>query len=180
MIGRYYNNYDDDDDDDDYYDSYCNVGQVEESPKEEENFSINNLNENEMEGNFRALEMSWFITIMSTKCKCEYKLAVISIVSIKASKATVEITNFDNDKYYDLEFITSAGRFVCKGVYYGNVKYSRFSDLKSWIDDIKLIQCDSVEFTPWACMHNVNPDNDNHADQLNPNNDEYYHSRGED
>lgn len=174
MIGRYYNNYDDDDDDD-YYD----VGQVEESQNEEENFSINDLKEDEMEGNLRALEVSWFITIRSTKCKCEYKLALTSIVSIRLSKTTFETTNSYYDKYYDLEFITLAGKFVCKGVCYGDVKYDHFSDLKSWIDDIKLIQCESVEFIPWVSMQNGNHNNDNHSNQLNPSNAEFQHSRGE-
>ena len=173
MIGKYYNNYDDDDYDDDDDDRFYLV--EEESEKEEENLSINDLNEEAMEGNLRALEMCWFITISSAKC--EYKLAVISILSIRLSKTTVEIKYFDKNKYYDLEFITSAGKFVCKGVYYGDERYRRFSDLKSWIDDIKLIQCESVEFIPWVSMQNCNPDNDNHANQLNPNNAEYNHSR---
>ena len=177
MLGRYYSNYDDDDYDDDDDDDYYRYYRVEESPNEEENSSINDLNEEAMEGNLRALEVSWFITISSAKC--EYKLAVISILSIRLSKTTVEIKYFDKNKYYDLEFITSAGKFVCKGVYYGDERYRRFSDLKSWIDDIKLIQCESVEFIPWVSMQNGNPDNDNHSNQLNPNNAEFQQSRGE-
>ena len=172
MYGRNYNIFDDDYDDDDD-DRYYHV--EEDSEKEEDNNMFNNLNEETMEGNLRALEMSWFITISSAKC--EYKLAVINILSIRLSKTTVEIKYFDKNKYYDLEFITSAGRFVCKGIYYGDEKYGHFSDLKSWIHDINFIKCESVEFIPWVSMQDGNPDNDNHANQLNPNNPEYNHSR---
>lgn len=180
MYGRYYNNYndDDDDDDDDYYDSYC-YGQVEESPKKEEQLSINDLNEEAMEGNLRALEVSWFITISSAKI--EYKLAVINIVSIRLLKTTIKREDgFTTTNYDGLEFITSAGAFVCKGVYNASEEYHRLSDgFKEWIP-FKIVKCDSVEFIPWLSMQNCNPDNDNHANQMNPNNAEYSHSRSKD
>ena len=50
------------------------------------------------------------------------------------------------------------------------------------------IEIESMEVLPRQRSPNSNqrkgkmsdPNNDNHADQLNPNNDEYWHSRGED
>ncbi len=177
MYGRNYNIFDDDDDyDDDDDDRYYHV--EEDSEKEEDNNMFNNLNEETMEGNLRALEMSWFITISSAKC--EYKLALISVVSIRLLKTTVTSNDgFTRTNYDGLEFITSAGRFVCQGIYYADVKYGHFSDLKSWIHDINFIKCESVEFIPWVSMQNGNHNNDNHSNQLNPNNAEFQHSRGE-
>ena len=181
MSARYYNGYgyEDDDDYDDYYDYYYYDDQVEESQNEEENFSINDLNEDEMEGNLRAIETTWYITISSAKR--EYKLAVINIVSIRLLKTTIKREDgFTTINYDGLEFITSAGAFVCKGVYNASEEYHRLSDgFKEWIP-FKIVKCDSVEFIPWLSMQNCNPDNDNHANQMNPNNAEYYHSRGED
>lgn len=181
MSARYYNGYgyEDDDDYDDYYDYYYYDDQVEESQSEEENLSNNDLNDEEMSDISSILGYSWFITLHSAKC--EYKLAVISIESMRLLK-TREISKdgcarTNND---GLEFITSAGRFVCKGVDDAYFLYNNLSeDFKRWIP-YRTIGCESVEFIPWVSMPKSNPDNDNHADQMNPNNDEYYHSRGED
>lgn len=177
MYGRYYNNYnynDDDDDDDDYYDSYC-YGQVEESPKEEENLSINDLNEDEMEGNFRSLESCWFITINSPKK--QYKLAVMNIVSVALLKETITKDGYTRTEYNGLEFMTTAGTFVCKGMRQAREEYQYLSNnFKDWVL-FRTISCDSVEFIPLSDMHRSNHDNDNHANQLNPNNAEYNHCR---
>lgn len=175
MYGRYYNNYnDDDDDDDDYYDSYC-YGQVEESPKKEEQLSINDLNEDEMEGNFRSLESCWFITINSPKK--QYKLAVMNIVSVALLKETITKDGYTRTEYNGLEFITTAGTFVCKGMQRAMEEYRFLSDnFKDWVL-FRTIGCESIEFVPLSDMHRSNPDNDNHSNQLNPNNAEYNHCR---
>ncbi len=178
MYGRYYNNYNDDDDyddddDDDYYRSY----RVEESPKEEENTSINDLNEDEMEGNFRSLESCWFITINSPKK--QYKLAVMNIVSVALLKETITKDGYTRTEYNGLEFITTAGTFVCKGMQRAMEEYRFLSDnFKDWVL-FRTIGCESIEFVPLFDMHRSNPDNDNHSNQLNPNNAEFQHSRGE-
>ena len=97
MLGRYYSNYDDDDDD--YYDSYCY--RVEESPKEEENLSINDLNEDEMEGNFRSLESCWFITINSPKK--QYKLAIQTLLQEQKQKSSKRNNQIQAPDHYPPE-----------------------------------------------------------------------------
>lgn len=175
MLGKYYNNYDDDDYDDDDDDRFYLV--EEKSEKEEENSKSNNLKEEEMEGNLRALEVSWFITISSAKI--EYKLAVISIVSMRLLKTVTSKDGYTRTNYDGLEFFTSAGKFVCKGIMRADDLYRNLSaNFKEWIP-YRIISCESVEFIPWVSMQNGNPDNDNHANQLNPNNAEFQHSRGE-
>lgn len=165
MIGRYYNNYEDDDDDydDDDDDRFYHV--EEESEKEEENSKSNNLKEEEMEGNFRSLESCWFITINSPKK--QYKLAVMNIVSVALLKETITKDGYTRTEYNGLEFITTAGTFVCKGMRYAREEYQFLSNnFKDWVL-FRTISCDSVEFIPLSDMHRSNPDND-----------EYHHSRG--
>ncbi len=176
MLGRYYSNYDDDDydDDDDYYRYY----RVEESQNEEEILSNNDLNDEEMSDISSPLNYSWFITLHSAKC--EYKLAAVSIVSMRLLRTTeTSRDGFARSIYDGLEFMTSAGLFVCKGVGDASDLYKKLSDKFKEYMPYRTIGCDSLEFTPWSSMPKGNPDNDNHANQLNKNNPEFQHSRGE-
>ncbi len=180
MSARYYNGYgyEDDDDYDDYDDYYYYDDQVEESQSEEENLSNNDLNDEEMSDISSILGYSWFITLHSAKC--EYKLAMVSIVTMRLLRTTeTSRDGFARSIYDGLEFMTSAGLFVCKGVGDASGLYYNLSNNFKRYMPHTIIGCDSLEFIPWSSMSKGNPDNDNHANQLNQNNPEFQHSRGE-
>lgn len=150
MSGKYYSNYDDDDYDDDDYDRFYRV-EEESEENEEENSKSNDLNDEEMSDISSPLNYSWFITLHSAKC--EYKLAAVSIVSMRLLKTTETSRDGFARSFCDgLEFMTSAGLFVCKGVGEASELYKSLSDEFNEYMPYRTIVCDSIEFIPWSSM----------------------------